>query len=204
MSTKSVPPEVLWAQRSNATDPLKNLIYLTVRLVDPEDLKINLKPTELKVFAKSRGQQYELDLEFFGTIDEEKSRYEVTGSHLFFILFKKELKEEFWPRLTKEKLKLHFLHTDFDKWVDEDEQEEVHEEDELQNSMADLNSFGGDQAVDFGELARKYGGQGDPAAGSSGPSQYGDFNVDQFSSSEEEEEEEEAAAKKAKEAKEEK
>ncbi|GMG39639.1 unnamed protein product [Ambrosiozyma monospora] len=194
MSTKSVPPEVLWAQRSNDTDPLKNLVYLTVRLVDPENLKISLKPTELKVSAQSRGQQYELDLQFFGTIDEEKSRYEVTGSHLFFILFKKELKEEFWPRLTKEKLKLHFLHTDFDKWVDEDEQEEVNEDDELKNSMADLNSFGGgDQAVDFGELARKYGGQGDPTAGSSGPSQYGDFNVDQFSSSEEEEEDEEHA-----------
>lgn len=28
---------------------------------------------------------------------------------------KKDLKEEFWPRLLKEKGKVHFLRTDFDK-----------------------------------------------------------------------------------------
>jgi hypothetical protein len=31
------------------------------------------------------------------------------------VLFKKELGEEFWPRLLKEKGKVHFLRTDFDK-----------------------------------------------------------------------------------------
>lgn len=29
---------------------------------------------------------------------------------------------EYWPRLTKEKAKLFYLKTDFDKWVDEDDQ----------------------------------------------------------------------------------
>lgn len=31
------------------------------------------------------------------------------------VLRKKEAKEEFWPRLLKEKGKVHFLRTDFDK-----------------------------------------------------------------------------------------
>jgi hypothetical protein len=44
-------------------------------------------------------------------------------------LRKKELKEEFWPRLLKDNKKVHFLKTDFDKWVDEDEQDEAPEDD---------------------------------------------------------------------------
>lgn len=31
------------------------------------------------------------------------------------VLRKKELKEEFWPRLLKEAKKVHYLKTDFDK-----------------------------------------------------------------------------------------
>ena len=41
------------------------------------------------------------------------------------MLRKKELKEEYWPRLTKEKARNSFIKTDFSKWVDEDEQEGV-------------------------------------------------------------------------------
>lgn len=39
------------------------------------------------------------------------------------ILQKKEPREEYWPRLTKESKKFHCIKTDFSKWVDEDEQE---------------------------------------------------------------------------------
>ena len=34
-----------------------------------------------------------------------------------------ELKQEYWPRLTKDKKKLAYVKTDFSKWVDEDEQD---------------------------------------------------------------------------------
>lgn len=33
------------------------------------------------------------------------------------ILRKKELKEEYWPRLLKDKAKVHYLRTDFDKVI---------------------------------------------------------------------------------------
>jgi hypothetical protein len=39
------------------------------------------------------------------------------------VLRKKEKKIEYWPRLTKEKVKTPFIKTDFSKWVDEDEQD---------------------------------------------------------------------------------
>lgn len=39
------------------------------------------------------------------------------------MLRKKELKQEYWPRLTKEKPNRNWIKTDFSKWVDEDEQD---------------------------------------------------------------------------------
>lgn len=59
-----------------------------------------------------------------------------------FVLRKKELKEEFWPRLLKDSKKVHFLKTDFDKWVDEDEQNEAPEED-LSGGMGGMGGMPG-------------------------------------------------------------
>ena len=49
----------------------------------------------------------------------EKTKKNHTGKNIELVLFKKELKEEYWPRLLKEKGKVHFLRTDFDKVGDE-------------------------------------------------------------------------------------
>ena len=38
-------------------------------------------------------------------------------------LRKQVLEQEYWPRLTKDKVKSPYIKTDFSKWVDEDEQE---------------------------------------------------------------------------------
>jgi hypothetical protein len=48
-------------------------------------------------------------------IDPEKTKKNHTDRDLELVLYKKELKEEYWPRLLKEKGKVHFLRTDFDK-----------------------------------------------------------------------------------------
>ena len=54
-------------------------------------------------------------LEFYGEIDVENSTTNHTSRDVEFVLRKKELKEEYWPRLLKESKKVHFLKTDFDK-----------------------------------------------------------------------------------------
>ncbi|ODV88240.1 hypothetical protein CANARDRAFT_174078 [[Candida] arabinofermentans NRRL YB-2248] len=180
----SIAPEVLWAQRSSVEDANKNIIYLTIRIIDPEDLKVELTSNKLQVSAKSEDQLYSLDLEFYKEIDTKKSKYESTGSHLFFIIYKKELQEEYWPRLTLSKLKYHYIKTDFDKWVDEDEQNELEEED-LKNSLNDLNGgFDGNSGdpIDFAKLAGQYTSGNFPTVG--------DQQLDQFSSSDDEDEEE--------------
>ena len=70
-----------------------------------------------------------MDLEFYDSIETKDVKVNHTMKNVQLVLPKTELKEEFWPRLLKEAQKVHFLKTDFDKWVDEDEQDEAPEED---------------------------------------------------------------------------
>lgn len=160
--TQTQTPEVTWAQRSSDSDPAKNIVYLTVFAPDVPDskLKVDLKPTSLTVEGESTTKKvnYKVHLDFFDEVDIEESKKAHTARDVVFVLRKKEAKAEFWPRLTKEKARLHFLKTDFDRWVDEDEQEE--------GKADDLDMSGGDfGGIDFSKLA---GGGGMPDLGAMG------------------------------------
>lgn len=130
---------VLWAQRSSSTDAEKNFIYLTITVPDvpASNLKLNLKPTGLTFTGHSDSlkKDYSLELEFYAEIDDKASKVHHTGKNVELKLQKKDLDDSHWPRLLKEKKKYHFLRTDFDKWVDEDEQNEAAED--------DFSQFGG-------------------------------------------------------------
>lgn len=76
-----------------------------------------------------------MDITFYAEIDVENSKIHHTSRNVEIKLRKKELKEEYWPRLLKEAKKVQFVKTDFDKWLDEDEQNEVPED--------DFSQFGG-------------------------------------------------------------
>jgi hypothetical protein len=99
--------------------------------VQPANLKLDLKPTGLTFsgYSDSLKRSYHLELEFYAEIDPAESKIHHTAKNIELVLRKKELKEEFWPRLLKDAKKVHFLKTDFDKWVDEDEQDEAPEDD---------------------------------------------------------------------------
>lgn len=110
---------VTWAQRSSESDPERNYVFLTIVAADvPEsDLKLDLQPTKLsfKGTSTSKKVTYAVDLEFFAEIDPKESKIQHSGRDVTLVLRKKELKEEFWPRLLKDKAKVHFLKTNFDK-----------------------------------------------------------------------------------------
>lgn len=80
-------------------------------------MKLDLKPTSLSFTGTSDTKKttYHVDLEFFGEIDVDNSKTNHTARDIEMILRKKEVKEEYWPRLLKDKAKVHFLKTDFDK-----------------------------------------------------------------------------------------
>lgn len=114
-------------------DAAKNYVYLTISVPDvsKESLQLELKPTGVTFTGASSTlkRTYHVELELFGEIDPAESRVNHTSKNIEIKLQKKELKEEYWPRLLKASQKLHYLKTDFDKWVDEDEQNEVAEDD---------------------------------------------------------------------------
>jgi len=156
-------PEVLWAQRSSKTDAAKNYVYLTISVPDvpPSGLKLDLQPTGLSFNGHSGTlkKDYCVALNFFAEIDVAESKIIHTPKNVEIVLRKKELKDEYWPRLTKESTKYHFLKTDFDKWVDEDEQDEAPEDDlggmARAPGMGDMSSMMGGQdfgGIDFSKL----------------------------------------------------
>jgi len=168
MSETTVTPEVLWAQRSSSSDPSKNFVYLTLTVPDvPEkDSKLDIQPTKLSFTGHSRTKNttYSVVLEFFDEIVPEETKKNHTDRDLELVLRKKELKEEFWPRLLKEKGKAHFLRTDFDKWVDEDEQEGNPDDEDFMNRMGGMGGAGGPggaggfEGIDFSKLGAGPGG----------------------------------------------
>lgn len=105
--------------------------------VPKEDLKLDVQPTSVTFTGTSSTlkRKYHVELPLYGEIDPAESKTNHTAKNIELKLQKKELKEEYWPRLLKESKKLHFLKTNFDKWVDEDEQNEAPEE--------DFSQFGG-------------------------------------------------------------
>lgn len=170
MSTPTITPEVTWAQRSSESDPEKNYVFLTIVAADvPEsDLKLDLQPTKLsfKGTSTSKKVTYAVDLEFFAEIDPKESKIQHSGRDVTLVLRKKELKEEFWPRLLKDKAKVHFLKTNFDKWVDEDEQDEAPADDEMMNQMNPMGGGdGGFGGIDFSKLGAAQGMGGLPGMG---------------------------------------
>lgn len=81
-----------------------------------EDSSIKLTSTQLSYKGKNKkGTTYAVDIDFFAEINVEESKRYHSSKETGFILRKKENKEEYWPRLTKEKARLHWLKTDFDK-----------------------------------------------------------------------------------------
>lgn len=167
-----VHPPVLWAQRSNVSEIEKNVIFLTIEVQDAENTKIDLKEDGLGFTATSPDKtvKYELNLDFYEKINPDKSQWHETGNHISFLLQKKEAKEEYWPRLLKEKLKLHYIKTDFDKWVDEDEQDAQTEAEDPANMMnfGGAGNPGGAGDIDFSQLLGAAGG----GAAGDGPGNY--------------------------------
>ncbi len=82
-----------------------------------EKLKLDLKSTGLTFSGHSDSlkKTYHVELEFYDEIDTEESKINHTGKNVEMVLRKKDLREEYWPRLLKDSKKVHFLKTDFDK-----------------------------------------------------------------------------------------
>jgi len=137
-----IHPEVKWAQR-------KDKVFLSVYVEDCKEPKINLEDKSFSFSGKggSKAQEYAVKLDLFGEVDVKESKQANLGRNWFFTFKKKDTEAPFWPRLTKEKQKLHFLKVDFSRWQDEDdsdtEEKEDHNLEEMMHSMGGMNGMPG-------------------------------------------------------------
>ena len=109
---------VTWAQRSSSDEPERNYLLVSLKTPDVPKEKADLKITPTNVSftgASGKGVTYSVSLDLFAEIDPENSKVNHTDREVELVLRKKELKEEYWPRLLKESKKVHYLKTDFDK-----------------------------------------------------------------------------------------
>ncbi|XP_038980716.1 co-chaperone protein p23-1 isoform X1 [Phoenix dactylifera] len=110
-------PTVKWAQRCDK-------IYLTVELPDAKDVNLKLEPEGKFSFSANKdGVSYEVDLELFDKVSTKESKFIIGMRSIVYVIKKAEKK--WWSRLLKDEGKPPaFLKVDWDKWIDEEDENE--------------------------------------------------------------------------------
>ncbi|KAI7729815.1 hypothetical protein M8C21_003811 [Ambrosia artemisiifolia] len=112
-------PILKWAQRDD-------LVYITIELPDAKDVKLKLEPEGKFHFSATSGADnipYEIDINLNDKVDVNESKASVGSRNILYLVKKEESK--WWSRLVKEEGRTPaFIKVDWNKWVDEDEQDE--------------------------------------------------------------------------------
>lgn len=125
------PPPVIWAQRTN-------LLYVTICLEDCKNPTIDVQSDKIhfKGIGGTDAKEHEVTINLYQEIDSDKTVKNEKGRLFELVLIKKE-EGPYWPRLTKENKKYHWLKIDFSKWKDEDDSED--EEGNAGEGPGDMN-----------------------------------------------------------------
>jgi hypothetical protein len=121
MSEQTQIPRVLWAQQ-------RETVLLTVTVPDIEKVNVKFEENSVSFHGQSTSKDktvYAVKIDLYEKIDPEACKYDNVGQKYWRLLLqKKDSTAAFWPRLTKEKGRLHWLQTDFDHWKDENESDD--------------------------------------------------------------------------------
>lgn len=128
------PPSVSWAQRTGT-------VYLNFNVqCDKPDIKIDNKSVTFKGVCLPEQRLHEVTIPLYAEINPEKSKQVNKGRYIEVILVKEQQDAPFWPTLTSDKKKHHWLKVDFNRWQDEDESGE--EFDDMNDMFSNKIGFG--------------------------------------------------------------
>ena len=82
-------------------------------------------------------------MEFFAPITKSECKHNTNGRNPIITLSKTDKDTEYWPRLTKEKVKNSRITVDWNKWVDEDEEDAAPADMGGDFDPSMMNAFGG-------------------------------------------------------------
>ncbi|KAL4565260.1 hypothetical protein LXL04_029347 [Taraxacum kok-saghyz] len=112
-------PTLKWAQRDD-------LVYITIDLPDAKNVNLKLTPEGKFYFSATSGPDstpYEIDINLYDNVNVDESKANVGSRNVVYIVKKEESK--WWNRLLKQEGRTPaFVKVDWNKWVDEDEQDE--------------------------------------------------------------------------------
>jgi len=167
-------PPVIWAQRNN-------VVYVTICVEDTKNPVIKIEPEQI-VFHSVAGYEqqavYDITIPLYAPVDPENSKTTVAGRYIELVLQKPSTDTKYWPQLTKEKKKYHWLKVDFKKWKDEDDSDD-------ETASGGAGGIGGDGNID--DMLSMMGGGGGPKFGGLGGGLGGDYNVPSDEDSDDEE-----------------
>ncbi|KAI1728315.1 co-chaperone protein daf-41 [Ditylenchus destructor] len=129
-------PTTLWAQRTDH-------IYLSIEVEDMKISEMTVNEDSFKIKGTKGDDVYEADLQLYGKLKGNDRRQIATDRRVELVIPK--VTAEWWPRLLKEKTKMPWVKVDFDKWKDEDEENE---------------DAGGFDGMDFSNFAMPGGDKG--------------------------------------------
>lgn len=119
----SVPPPAVWAQRND-------VILLTLNVECPDPV---FKFTEETMYFKGLGlpekKNHEVTIQFYSKINPDKVVSKNTSRCIEFVISKADTKASYWPKLTNDKNKPHWLKVDFNRWKDDGSDDDANEGD---------------------------------------------------------------------------
>ena len=119
MASKTQFPILKWAQR-------KDKLFITINVVHSKKPTIEIEGKKMKYQGTDGNINYAFDIELYDEIDKENSKYTLDARNIFLKL-KKKTEGPYWPRLTTDKVKYHWIEVDWTYFTEEDEEEEAKE-----------------------------------------------------------------------------
>lgn len=113
-----------------------------------EDQKVTFSAVQYEINeqghpTKKVSKSFRNDLDLYGKVIPEKCVYQQFGRVIKCLLMRAE-EGSYWPRLSKEKQRIHWLKVDFARWKDEDDSDT---EDKLDQDF-DMNKMLGELRMD--------------------------------------------------------
>ena len=151
MSSSNQFPILKWAQR-------KDKLFITIMVVHTKKPSVDIVEGKTLKYSGTDGtKNYSFEIELFDEVLKDESKYTLDARNIFLNL-KKKTSGPYWPRLTKDTKKLHWVEIDWAYFVDEDE-----EEDATQPNFdgQDFGDMGGEMDDDEDDVAQPEGDKKD-------------------------------------------
>uniref|UniRef100_A0A8D8HIT2 Uncharacterized protein CG16817 n=2 Tax=Culex pipiens TaxID=7175 RepID=A0A8D8HIT2_CULPI len=94
---------------------------------------------------------HEVTINFYSKINPDKIISKNTSRCIEFVISKADTKASYWPKLTNDKTKPHWLKVDFNRWKDEGSDDEREEGDNAM-SLDDMLRTANDNKLSFDDL----------------------------------------------------